>query len=111
MLDNGFMATTATTVDDIRARRREILRVLAAKGAINPRIFGSIARGTADEASDVDLLVDLPEPRPHGFAYFGLLDDLQQELQHVLGRPVHVTELRDSSPDFAARVSRDAVAL
>lgn len=36
------------------------------------RVFGSVARGDADERSDVDLLVDLDEPRPRGFAYFGL---------------------------------------
>jgi len=103
------MSARRLTIADIRARRQEILRILAAHGAGNPRLFGSVARGTADEKSDIDLLVDLREPRPRGFAYFGLLDGLQEELGKVLGRPVHVTE--DPSPEFAARVSRDAVAL
>jgi predicted nucleotidyltransferase len=103
------MSARRITIEDVRARRREILRILASHGAANPRVFGSVARGTADERSDVDLLVDLREPKPRGFAYFGLLDGLQEELAEVLGRPVHVTE--DPSPEFAARVRRDAVAL
>ena len=105
----GSMSARRITIEDVRARREEILRILRARGAENPRLFGSVARGTADEKSDVDLLVDLREPKPRGFAYFGLLDGLQDELGRVLGRPVHVTE--DPSPEFAARVSRDAVAL
>jgi predicted nucleotidyltransferase len=103
----GPVSARRITIEDVRARRQEILRILAAHGAANPRVFGSVARGTADERSD--LLVDLREPKPRGFAYFGLLDGLPVELGQVLGRPVHVTE--DPSPEFAARVGRDAVAL
>ena len=33
--------------------------VLARYGAVNPRLFGSVARGDAREDSDLDLLVDL----------------------------------------------------
>jgi uncharacterized protein len=107
---------SAITIADVRARRREILRILAAHGAANPRVIGSVARGTADEKSDVDLLVDLTEPRPRGFAYFGLLDDLQTDLRRLLGRPVHVVprdalEGGDAASDFTTGVVRDAVPL
>jgi len=105
------MSARRITIEDVRARRQEILRILSERGAANPRIFGSVARGTADEKSDVDLLVDIPEPRPRGFGYFGLLDDLQQELRRLLGRPVHIVELDDSSEEFAASVGRDVVPL
>ena len=105
------MSGRGITIADVRARRREILRILAARGAANPRVFGSVARGTADDRSDVDLLVDLAEPRPRGFAYVGLINDLEEELAMLLGRPVHVTELRHPSPRFATAVLRDAVAL
>ena len=105
------MSARGITIEDVRARRREILRILRAKGATNPRVFGSVARGTADEKSDVDLLVDIPEPRPCGFAYVGMIDELQRDLRRVLGRRVHVTELGDPSPDFAASVEWDAVPL
>jgi predicted nucleotidyltransferase len=105
------MSARRITIEDVRARRQDILRILGARGAANPRVFGSVARGTADEKSDVDLIVDLAEPRPRGFAYFGLIDDLQEELARLLGRSVHVTELIDPPGAFAAEVKRDAVAL
>ena len=105
------MSATRVTMADVRARRQEILRILMAGGATNPRVFGSVARGTADERSDIDLLVDIPEPRPRGFHYVGLIVDLEEALAEVLGRPVHVTEFRGASPEFAARVLQDAVGL
>ena len=108
------MSARSITIADVRARRREILRILAARGAVNPRVFGSVARGTADEKSDVDLLVDVTEPRPRGFAYFGLVDSLQTDLERVLGRPVHVVlvhSVEDASSDFRRRIERDAVPL
>lgn len=105
------MSARRFTIEDVRARRQEILRVLGARGATNPRVFGSVARGTADAKSDVDILADLVEPRPRGFTYIGLLDELQRDLRRILRRPVHVTELGDPSPEFAESVKRDAVPL
>jgi uncharacterized protein len=43
----------------LRAKRQEILAIAAKHGAYNVHIFGSVARGEADEASDVDILVQL----------------------------------------------------
>ena len=43
------------TLQDLRARRHEILRIAATRGARNVRVFGSVARGNADAASDVDI--------------------------------------------------------
>ena len=41
----------------LREKREEILRVCARHGARNIRVFGSVARGEADEKSDIDLIV------------------------------------------------------
>ncbi len=41
-----------------RQKREEILRVCTRYGARNVRVFGSVARGEADEASDIDLVVE-----------------------------------------------------
>jgi uncharacterized protein len=38
--------------------RAQILAAAARHGATNVRVFGSVARGGADAASDVDFLVD-----------------------------------------------------
>ncbi len=43
----------------VQARREDILRTASEHGAHNVRIFGSVARGDADEQSDLDLLVDM----------------------------------------------------
>ncbi len=66
-------------------RRDAILAIAARYGASNIRIFGSVAEGTAGDASDVDFLVDL-EPGRSLFDLGGLLMDLKD----LLGRKVDV---------------------
>ncbi len=46
-----------------RSNRDEILRLAAKRGARNVRVFGSVARGESDAASDLDFLVDLEPGR------------------------------------------------
>jgi predicted nucleotidyltransferase len=73
------------TLDTLRAERREeILRLAARHGAHNLRVFGSVARGEANESSDLDLLVAW---EPSLLDHAGLVQDLQQQL---LGIKVHV---------------------
>lgn len=93
------------TVDDLRTRREEILRIAAARGAHNVRVFGSVARGEARADSDVDLLVELEPGR-------GVLDlsELILDLEEVFGCRVDVVELRRAAP-VAERIQREAVRL
>lgn len=88
----------AITLDQVRQRSEAIRRIIEARGAVNPRVFGSLARGSADEKSDVDILIDFRQPAPQGFAYFGALDQLEYELSRLLGTQVHVTVIDPSSP-------------
>jgi predicted nucleotidyltransferase len=70
----------------------------------NPRVFGSVLRGTDEEGSDLDLLVDaLP-----GATLFDL-GGLQVELEEILGVPVDLLAPADSPPKFHARVLAEAV--
>lgn len=85
----GLTEPRELTLEGLRARRDEILRIAAAHGAENERVFGSMARGEADSASDVDLLVDIVAD-VHGFDYFGLLEDLRRALEELLDRKVDV---------------------
>lgn len=60
----GGMNTDATLAslqlrEAISANLAQVHAVLERYGALNPRVFGSVARGDATSASDVDLLVDL----------------------------------------------------
>jgi predicted nucleotidyltransferase len=74
------------TLDTLRAERREeILRIAARHGAHSVRVFGSVARGDADEGSDLDLLVAWEQGR-------SLLDHarLVRDLQELLGIKVDV---------------------
>jgi predicted nucleotidyltransferase len=69
----------------LREKREEILKIAASHGARNIRVFGSVARGEADESSDIDLLVDMEADR-------SLLDvaALVADLRDVLGPRVNV---------------------
>src|ERR1035437_7742336 len=79
---NGDMVT----LDTLRTERREeILRLAGRRGAHSPRGFGSVARGEANENSDLDLLVAW-EPGRSLMDHAGLVQDLQE----LLGIKVHV---------------------
>ena len=94
-------------MDDLRANHREtILRLATEHGARNPRIFGSVARGTATPESDIDLLVDLEQGR-------SLLDlgGLLMDLQKALGRPIDVVTVQGLRPRIRERVLDEAVPL
>ena len=90
----------------IMARRDEVRQLAARHGARNVRLFGSVARGEADDASDVDILVDL-EPGRSLLDLGGLLMDLRA----LLGRDVDVITERSLKPRIRARVLREAIAL
>ena len=47
----------------LQGKRNDILRLATKYGARNVRVFGSLARGESDEASDLDLLVELDPGR------------------------------------------------
>lgn len=95
------------TVEEIlKAKREEILCLCAKYGARNPRVFGSVARGKADEQSDIDFLVEMEPGR-------SLLDlgGLQYELERLLGLRVDVVTERGLKARVRDRVIREAVVL
>ena len=47
----------------VKDKRQDILQAAAMHGATNVRIFGSVAKGEANEDSDIDVLVDLDPGR------------------------------------------------
>ncbi|MCH7787696.1 MAG: nucleotidyltransferase family protein [Chloroflexi bacterium] len=90
----------------LEAKRDEILRIAAKHGARNVRIFGSVARGEADEQSDVDFLVDM-EPGRSLMDRAGLVVDLEE----LLGRKVDVATERVLKPRIRDRIFREAVSI
>ena len=91
---------------ELVAKHREAILALAAKhGATNVRIFGSVARGEDDEASDVDVLVKMEE----GSSLFEM-GELLMDLRDLLGCTVDViSEHKDMRPRFRDNVLRDAI--
>ena len=95
------------TLDEIRnSKREEILRLAAAHGAGNVRVFGSLARGEQRAESDVDLLVDLEANRSL-MDLGGLLVDLEK----LLGGRVDVATEQMLKPRVRTRALVDAVPL
>ena len=90
----------------LNERRELILEAAARHGARNVRLFGSVARGDADDASDIDLLVDL-EP---GRSLFDL-GGLWSELQVVVGHRVDVVTESGLKSEVRERVLTEAVPL
>jgi hypothetical protein len=106
-LELGSRPQRSSPVSDLaRERRDEILSRAAERGARNVRVFGSVARGEDDRASDLDLLVDLPPGRT-------LMDlsGLSAELSDLLGVDVDVSTERVLKPSVRRQALREAVRL
>jgi predicted nucleotidyltransferase len=88
----------------IRARREDILRTASRYGAHNVRVFGSVARGDADEKSDLDLLVDM-EPGRSLLDLGGLLVDLEE----LLGCSVDVVTEKGLRDRMRGRILYEAI--
>ena len=95
--------------DLISQRRPAVDRVLTEFGAVNPRVFGSVARGDAGDASDIDIMVDLLPDRPHSELL--RISGLTVGLREVLGRPVDVFAPELMRDRVSATALRDAVPL
>jgi predicted nucleotidyltransferase len=67
------------TVDEAR-----LAAVCARYGVARLMIFGSVARGTSEPSSDVDVLYELQPGRRLGWE----IEDLSDELSDLLRRPV-----------------------
>ncbi len=65
-------------------------------------VFGSVARGEANEQSDVDLLVEFSKPK----SLLGLID-LEQQLEDALGRKVDLLTKAALSPYLRDRILKE----
>jgi predicted nucleotidyltransferase len=95
-----------TAIDVLKIKRNDILRLAALHGARHVRVFGSIARGEAGPASDIDFLVEMDRGR-------SLLDliELSQELEFVLQRKVDILTDEGLSPYLKERIQAEAIPL
>lgn len=90
----------------VHSRREDILRIARQHGVGRVRVFGSHARRTAGEASDVDLLIEVDGPTSPWFPG-GLVADLEA----LLGCRVDVVEADALRPEMRERALAEAVLL
>ncbi len=92
--------------DLLHEKREDILRLAKEYGAYNVRVFGSVARGEADEKSDIDFLVDMEKGR-------SLMDmgGLLMDLQEMLNCKVDVATEKMLRERIRERILKDAVPL
>ena len=90
----------------IEEHRQEIVEIAAKYGLSNVRVFGSMARGDADDSSDVDILVTVG-PETSGLDLGGLLMDVQD----LLNREVDVVVDRSIYRKLRNRILSETVAL
>ncbi|MFH2060250.1 MAG: nucleotidyltransferase domain-containing protein [Pseudomonadota bacterium] len=73
-------------------------------GVIKMGVFGSVARGSANDGSDIDIVVELSKRN--------LLNriGLKMSLENFLGAPVDIVAYReDLSPLLKERITRDVI--
>jgi hypothetical protein len=88
-----------TNQEILEALREEKPYLLDKFGVLSIGLFGSYARGTEGPDSDIDLLVELKEPR------FELLAGLQIYLERKFGKRVEVIRKRRGLSDrFMKRI-------
>ncbi len=83
----------------------ELLREACERyGVIRLEVFGSVAHGAARPDSDIDLLYTLAEGTRLGWA----IEDLNEELAAVFGRPVDLVSRRALNSRIRDRVLAEA---
>jgi uncharacterized protein len=89
--------------ETLAKRRDELLALSHARGALDVRVFGSVARGTDEVGSDVDMLVRLPV----GTSLLKVIS-LQQEIAQLLGVPVDLCTEAELHPALRTRILGEA---
>jgi predicted nucleotidyltransferase len=88
--------------------RERIRAIVAHYGGVNPRVFGSVARGEDTEDSDLDILVDDPEGRRLNLFALG---GMNYDISSLIGRPVDVVPSADLPQKMRNEANSEAVPL
>ena len=90
----------------LRKRAAEVRRLVAEAGGSNVRVFGSVAKGSDRQGSDIDLLFSMNRP-------LSLLElgTLERRIGDVVGAEVDLVPEAVLRPDLRERVLSEAVPL
>ncbi len=93
-------------IGDVIATLRGHAPALRAKGVAHAAIFGSLARGEAQDESDIDILLEMREGAEIDlFAYAGL----KRTIEELFDWPVDVIDRDALKPALRGLAERDAV--
>ena len=83
------MSPTLEEIKDLlRKHKKELKERFKVKSIA---IFGSYARGEQKKESDVDMIIEFVKEESLGaFKFIGLMMDLEEYLQEILGKKVHL---------------------
>ena len=103
---SSLRACTGQHAKLLRQKRQSLLELFESEGAVNVRLFGSVARGEDTPNSDIDILVDLPPKAT-------LLDlaRIRREATNLLGVPVDVATPSMLKERIKARIENEVIAL
>ncbi len=90
----------------LHENRDEARQIITSYRALNPRIFGSVARGEDGDQSDLDILID-PTPETSLFD----IAAIRRDLFALLGVDVDVVTPEALSKGFRSEVLDEAVPL
>lgn len=93
-------------IQALQSKRDEIMHIASEHGARDIRVFGSVARGEANDTSDLDLLIRL-EP---GYSLLELIA-IKQDLEDLLKCEVDIVTEAALSPYIRDQVLQEATML
>ncbi len=93
-------------IDELRAKREQILDIARHHGVGRIHLFGSTARGESAPESDVDFLIEVDGPTPPWFP-----GGLVVELENLLGCGVDVVEPASIREGLRETILHEAIAL
>ncbi len=91
----------------LQEKREQIIAIAAKHGATNLRIFGSVARGEADENSDLDLLINYDSNKRSPWFPLRLI----RELETLLNCKVDIVTEQGLKDRIKERVLKEAIPL
>jgi uncharacterized protein len=97
--------------DEVLAKLRELKPAYAKEGFVIVGLFGSFAKGTDDENSDIDIAIKIDDDylvKNDVWAYFDTINAIRQDVFMQLGRKSDILDIQSSS-HIKAKIEREMI--
>lgn len=92
----------SSPAEALSTNKARLIPVFQKYRVTNPRLFGSLARGEADERSDIDILISKT-----GAMDYATIGALRREVQTILEWPVHLVFESALKPEILDAIQAD----